>query len=119
MAFENSKTAKALAASRKRAAKAPTPEPKRCALLAKSIVEQFPTDPTFPSIKISYLTNIQKYYVSIVRYKAIYGREGYALMKAHGETLDEAFSDVFNQWLNFIAKPTSATDELLAYKKGL
>lgn len=91
---------------------------KTCELLVKSVVEQFATDPTFPSVKMSYVTNMQKYYVGIVRYKSQYGRDGYALMKAYGETLDEAFTDVFNQWLNYISKPTSATDTLIAYKKG-
>ena len=84
----------------------------RMQLLVKSVVEQFATDPTFPSVTLSYKTNSNEYYASITRYSNTYGREPKSLINACGDSLGEALEKLFEMWLNRIAPTQNATAAL-------
>lgn len=85
-------------------------------LFTKSIIEQYPQDPTFPSLSLSYRTNVARYYASVTRYKETYARGPYSAMHTEGETQYEAISKLFTEWMIRIAPSKDATQTLIAAK---
>ena len=85
----------------------------KLALLTQSIVEEFPNEPTFPGIKFAYLPNCNEFYGSIIRYKAVYGREGFVVCKAQHPTMEEVINSIIKQWTSRVKPTRNATEEFL------
>ena len=88
-------------------------------LLTRSVVEQFPNDPTFPKVGISYLPHCAQFYGSIIRYKETWGRGGFVVVKAQFDTLEEVFKELFKLWRAKIQPTQSASEALLRSKTGV
>jgi hypothetical protein len=87
-------------------------------LLSRSIVETYPSDPTFPAINISYLPQLQKFYISLVRYKYQYAAGSYVIFSAKEDSLVAAVNAFKALWLLKLRPTKSATEELLNRFKG-
>lgn len=82
-------------------------------LLIKSICEYYPNDPSMPGVLVSYLPGMQMYYVSLVRYREIYGKNPYSVMNVKNENLIDALNEFVQTWKNKIQPSKQAIESFL------
>lgn len=78
-------------------------------LLVRSIVEEFPNDPTFPKLGFSFLPNCNQFYISIIRYKDTFGRGGYVVLKAQTDSFEEGLELILSSWKRRLQPVVSAS----------
>mgnify|MGYP000231631799 FL=1 len=71
-------------------------------LLIRAIVERFPSDPSQPSVTLSFIQNNLMqwvYYASIIRYKAAYGQSKEVFLIAEHQTLEGVVKELTHGFL--------------------
>lgn len=83
-------------------------------LMARSLQEFYPNDPSCPGITISYLPGMKQYYASVVRFREQYGKNSYAIFNSRQDTIIGCLEELKKIWLNKIQPTKNATEELLS-----
>jgi len=81
-------------------------------LFIQSLSETYPSDPTRPSLICGWLPGKAMYYVSIVRYREIYGKNSYTVASVSNEDLIVALNQLISGWKAKFNPSKEATEKL-------
>ena len=81
-------------------------------LFIQSLSETYPNDPTRPSLICGWLPGMSMYYVSIVRYRGVYGDSPYTIAQIKNEDLIVALNQLISGWKAKFNPSKEATEKL-------
>jgi hypothetical protein len=103
-------------AAKKAAPKPEKHEPNELELLLKSIVEEFPNDPTGPGVSLAWLDNEKVFYCSIVRFGDKYANNRRVVYAYRSPYIFDAMARLLEAWKVYTRPARSATEQLLKFK---